>query len=426
MKEALLHFVWQYQLIRPERLETTNGQQIEIINCGTYNKNESADFLDAKIRIGNLLFIGNIEIHINSSDWRKHQHQTNKKYNNVILHIVYNDDEPLKNIPTLELNGKLPPYILQKYGQLMQSKLPVPCQFDWKNLSRLEQVAFQDRFILERLNNKSKKILQTLQLSNNDWLQTKYTLLLKYFGGNVNQFGFAELASRLDYKILIKHADNLFQIEALLFGTAGFLEDDIQDIYYEKLKKEYQYLQLKYNIISLKKTIWNFMRMRPASFPTLKIALLAAVIHASPQLYQMQHIENAQIFLANIAASNYWDKHYQFGKESNLLVKHIGKSSIHALLINYNIPLFYTYQTIFEQKDVLQSCIEHYEKLPFEQNHKVKYFKTNISNPSALDSQVLIELYDAYCSPKRCLDCPIGFKILKNITIQTQELIRNV
>lgn len=132
------------------------------------------------------------------------------------------------------------------------------------------------------------------------------------------------------------------------------------------------------------------------------------------------------IFLANIAASNYWDKHYQFGKESNLLVKHIGKSSIHALLINYNIPLFYTYQTIFEQKDVLQSCIEHYEKLPFEQNHKVKYFKTNISNPSALDSQVLIELYDAYCSPKRCLDCPIGFKILKNITIQTQELIRNV
>ena len=414
MKEALLHFVWKYQLIRSDKLATTKGEQIEILKQGIYNRNESADFLEAQIKINGIVFVGNIEIHVNSSDWKKHKHHQNKKYNNIILHIVYNDDEPTEHIPTLELNGKIPPYILHKYEQLMFTKVPVPCEFDWKGIDRLELVTLQDQLISERLESKKKKILDSLQLNNNDWLQTKYALLLKYFGGNINQFGFQELAARLDYKILIKHADNLFQLEALLFGTAGFLEDDINDIYYENLKKEFQYLKNKYNIISLEKMIWNFMRMRPANFPTLKIALLASLIHTSPQLFQMQQIEQAKHFLAEIKASEYWNMHYHFEKISPYLIKHIGKSNINALLINYNIPLYYTYQTAFEQQDVLQTCIQFYESLPFEHNHKVSYFNTGKTNVSALDSQVLIQLYDHYCTKRKCLECRIGYRILKN------------
>lgn len=414
MKEALLHFVWRYQLIHHDKLETTKGEKIQILKVGTYNTNETADFLEAKICINGMVLFGNIEIHINSSDWKKHQHHQNKKYNNVILHVVYNDDEPVEHLPTLELNGKISPYLLNKYNLLMTTKYPIPCRLDWTALDGFTKTQLQDTLIVERLESKKKQILNLLTISNNDWLQTKYTLLLKYFGGHVSQFGFQELAARIDYKLLIKHADNLLQIEALLFGTAGFLEDGSSDDYFYKLKKEFQYLKVKYGIIPLKKQIWNFLRMRPASFPTIKLALLAKLIYTSPQLFQMQQAQQTKDFLATIKASNYWTTHYTFEKPSKYMEKQIGKSSINSLLINYSIPLYYTYQTEFENNDVLQNCIDLYESLPLEVNHKVRYFNVEPKNQSALTSQVLIELFDNYCVSKKCLDCRVGYQLIKN------------
>jgi hypothetical protein len=413
MKEALLHFIWKYRLIHPDKLETTKGEKIEILKVGTYNTNESADFLETKIKINDTVLVGNTEVHVHSSDWNKHRHHQNKKYNNVILHVVYNDDAPLENMPTLELNGKIPPYLLKRYEALMHSKAPVPCGFDWKTMHEIDFIDLQDQLISERLEYKKKSILDTLQQTQHDWLQTKYFLLLKYFGGNINQFGFQELASRLDYKILIKHADSLLQTEALLFGTAGFLEEDINDSYYAELKKEFLFLKNKYQIINLEKSVWNFLRMRPPNFPTIKMALLAKLIHTSPQLSQMQNIEQTKSFLADIQASEYWDTHYIFGKNSRHLSKKIGKNSINALLINYNIPLYYTYQTEFEQQDAAQKCIQYYEALPFEINHKIKYFNVEQKNMNALKSQAFIELYDNYCSKKKCLECRIGYRLMK-------------
>ncbi len=423
MKEALLHFVWKHLLIKPERLETTEGENIEIIFQGNYNTNEGADFTEAKIRIGNTILVGNIEIHVYASDWNKHQHRKNKKYNNVILHVVFMNDQTIPHLPTLELNGKISSMLLKKYNQLLQNSIPVPCHNNWNEIETINLLNIKERILFERLENKKIKILNKLNELQQDWLKTKYNLLLQYFGGNINKFGFEQLAQRLDYKILIKHADNLTQIEALLFGTAGFLEDDFEDIYYVHLQKEYQYLKIKYNLVSLSKSIWNFLRMRPANFPTIKIALLANLIQASPQLFHLQHISATKQFLSQLVASSYWDTHYTFGKASKLQQKKLGESSINSLIINYSIPLFYTYQSTFEHKDVFQACIDYYELLPFEENHKVKYFYQAQGSKNATDSQFLIELYDHYCSQRKCLECKVAYQILKK---ETKQEILNV
>lgn len=423
MKEELLHYVWKHQLIKPNQLYTTDGETIDIIATGKHNTNEGADFTEAKIKIGNTLLFGNVEIHIYASDWKKHQHPKNKKYNSVILHVVWYNDMPLQNIPTLELNGKIPSLLLQKYTQLMQFAEPVPCANDWENIDWLNLTNIQERLLYERLEHKKNRIIQQLTILHNDWLYTKYCLLLHYLGGTVNRFGFELLAQRLNYKIVIKHADNLLQLEALLFGTAGFLEDNLpEDTYFNKLKNEYSFLKEKYNLKSMQKSVWNFMRMRPANFPTIRIAFLANIIYRSPQLFHLQNSSDTKSFLANTIASEYWNTHYQFGKTSSYLPKKLGDSSIQALLINFCIPLSYTYQKHFEGKEIFHQCVEDYEKIPFEHNHKINYFKTYCYSKNAAQSQFLIELYDSYCTKRRCLDCKIAYQVLKQQKVNAEVL----
>lgn len=424
MKEELLHYVWKHQLIKFDCLQTTNDERIEILYVGNYNTNEGADFLEARLKIDNTLLVGNIEIHLFASDWKRHQHQVNNKYNNVILHIVWINDEPLEYVPTLELNGKVSQLLLQKYAYLMQHSTPVPCAKSWNDIKHINIVNIQERMLYERLEHKSEKIIVQYNLLNKDWLLTKYYLLLQSIGTTINSFGFEQLTQRLEYKILIKHADNLLQIEALLFGTAGFLEASfLEDIYYNKLKSEYAFLKEKYGLVSMNKSIWNFLRMRPANFPTVKIALLAKLIYHSPQLFHLQNVDDTKDFLSTIVASEYWNTHYQFGKNSSFLPKKFGEKSIQALLINYNIPVFYTYQKYFEQQDVLQACIESYEKMSFEQNHKVKYFLEYEQTKTAADSQFLLELYNEYCSKRKCMQCKIAYQILKNETKNVEATI---
>lgn len=411
MKEELLHYIWMYQLYKQQNLVTTQNESIQILHKGIYNTNEGADFLAAKIILDGITLIGNIEIHINSSDWHKHQHHKNKKYQTTILHVVYNNDVELQ-LPTLVLNGRVAPTLFKKYERLLREQHPIACQHLFPEFRGIRWQHFSERLLLERLEQKKFKILTQLQHAQQDWLAIKYQLLFKYIGGTTNSFGFEQLLYRLAYKLLIKHADSLLQLEALLFGVAGFLETIVEDEYHQKLKHEFSYLRHKYQLQVMDKSIWNFLRMRPVSFPTIKLALLANIIHRSPQLFHLHNITDAYTFLAATKTTEYWHTHYQFGTPSSYQIKKMGTNTIESILINYSIPLYYTYKTAVENEQVIDNCIAYYQQYKPEKNHIVDYYAKQFQPTSSLDTQVLLELYNNYCTKKKCLTCAVGYNVL--------------
>jgi hypothetical protein len=276
----------------------------------------------------------------------------------------------------------------------------------------------KERMIVERLERKSAMILQLLNKKKNDWLQVICLLIGKYFGGTVNQFGFESLMEKLDYKILLKHADDVFQLEALLFGVAGLL-NEAADEHSLRLQKEFEHLQSKYKLPALPSHYWNFLRIRPASFPTVRLALFAQLVHNSPQFTHLANYKNAKRSLEKLQASEYWNDHYIFGKLSEYKPKHLGHSAIDSLLINVCIPLQYAYAKNLQQSGQMAEAIELLENLPAEENKKVKLFAAMSPVKTAYDSQALIELNDQYCTARRCLNCRIGNKILQgNVRLQ--------
>ncbi len=423
MQERLFHFIWQNKLFNSKELKTTNGSDLQIIDFGRYNKDGGPDFWNAKIKIDDIILIGNIELHIYASDWKLHKHQFDKKYDNVILHVVYFNDELDLLLPTVELNGRIPKVLLERYETMMQSKQELICKNLLEDVDVFTLENWKERLVIERLERKTKEILANLSKNNNDWEQTCYQLLGKYFGSHINKEPFELLTNFIDYKILLKHADDIFQIEALLFGTAGFLNKDFVEIYPRELKQEYLFLKHKYKLNQIQEHHWQFLRIRPISFPTIRIAWFAKIITQMPFLNKVIESDNETGFLDNIEVSEYWNHHYVFDKISKVKPKILGNDFKSVLKINVFAPILYAYGKFTSEEMHINNAFNLLYKTHIEDNSKTKFFDNNIWQKSnAFDSQAVIELYDNYCTKKRCLQCSIGYKILR---ANTQKVLDN-
>ncbi|MDF1671873.1 MAG: DUF2851 family protein [Vicingaceae bacterium] len=422
MKEDFLHYVWKYKLFNTSNLLTTNNEEITIINSGQHNTNAGPDFFNGKVIIGSTTWAGNIEIHINSSDWLAHKHQNDKAYENVVLHVVFNDDKVIYDInnnpiPTLELKKILSSELIDKNNYLQVSKDWVACQKQINTVDNFTINTWLNRLAVERLERKSEEIQITLKQNKNDWEQTFYQYLFKYFGLKVNALPFEQLAINTPVKIAEKHNELKF-IEALYFGQAGFLKDDIEDDYYVRLKKEYQFLKAKFSLKPIDKSLWKLLRLRPASFPTIRISQLANLLNNETRLFSklldatsVKAIE--EIF--KVSASEYWKTHYQFGvvvgKSST---KKVGKILINTLIINVVVPFLFVYGKQKQDEKFLEKALNFLESIKSENNSIItKWYELNVASNNAMQSQALLELKNNYCSQKKCLNCSIGSEILQ-------------
>lgn len=413
MQERLLHFIWQNKLFNTKNLKTIDGNNIEIIDFGKYNKDGGPDFWHAKIKIDDVILVGNIELHINSSDWKKHKHHHDKKYDTVILHVVYNNDDNFLDIATLELNGLISTILLDKYEMMMHNQEVLICKNMINEIDNFTIENWKERLVIERLERKSNDILNKLKLNNNDWEKTCYQLLGKYFGSHINKEPFELLTELLDYKILLKHQDNLFQMEALLFGVAGFLNKDFVEIYPRELKQEYRFLKQKYDLKEVREHHWQLMRIRPISFPSIRIAWFAQVLQKMPLMQKMVS-SNISKVLDNIDVSEYWNQHYTFDKLSKHAEKHLGKEFKNILEINVFAPLLFAYGKFINDENYIDNALDLLSDIEPEINIKTHLFKeVNLQQSNAAGTQALIELHDNYCIKKRCLECGIGNKILR-------------
>ena len=415
MQERLLHFIWQNKLFNTKELKTVNGNEVQIFDFGKYNKDGGPDFWNAKVKIDDVILVGNIELHIYASDWKRHKHQHDKKYNNVILHVVYfNDDETLQ-LPTIQLNGRIPVILLEKYESMMLSKQELICENLLDAVDSFTLENWKERLMIERLERKSDEILVSLKEYNNDWEQTCYRLLAKYFGSHINKEPFETITRLLDYKIILKHANDIFQVEALLFGVAGFLNKDFVEIYPRELKAEYQFLKQKYKLSQLQEHQWQFLRMRPVSFPTIRLAWFAKVVQQMPLLTKILKTDNADFFLDNMEVSDYWSQHYVFDKLSKLKSKSIGDDFKSIIKINVAAPVLYAYGKCCGEEKYKDKAFEVLYQTNSEENFKTKKHTNQVwQKNTSFDSQAIIELNDNYCAGKRCLECAIGYKILRS------------
>jgi hypothetical protein len=412
LKEQLLHFIWQHKLFNTKDLRTSDGLSLQIIDFGKYNKDGGPDFVNARILLDGIILAGNIELHVHASDWLLHKHQNDRKYNSVILHAVYVNDVMLE-MPTLELNGRISSILIEKYESMMLSRDELICRHMIHTVDAFTLDNWRERLVIERLEHKAESILFNLSANNNDWEQTCYQLCARCFGSPVNKEPFEMLAQLLHYKILRKHSESKFQTEALLFGTAGLLEMDFEEEYPVALKKEYNYLKHKYKLQRLEMHQWQLLRMRPVAFPAIRLAWFAKLMRKMPLFDKIIGSEYADDLLCDIEASAYWKTHYVFDKQSKYNSKFLGNAFRDLLRINFFAPLLYAYGRSKDEEKYIEKAFAWLQETPAEQNAKTKLFNKSLEMSHAFHTQAVIELYDHYCTRKRCLECSIGNKILR-------------
>lgn len=424
IREDFLHYLWRMRLFNLEDLATTTDVPIQIINFGELNTNAGPDFLNAKIKIGDTVWIGNVEMHVKAGEWLKHKHQDDDAYNNVILHVVYDNDETIRRktgepIDALELRKRIPPKLIGQYIRLMSNEAWIPCQYHFQKISDITKSLWIDRLMIERLEGRVETLKNELSVNEYNWEVTFYHRLARNFGAKINTEPFEILAKTTPLLTLAKHKSSLFQLEALIFGQAGFLQEEFVEEYPNALKKEYDFLQKKYNLSPLMPAIWKFMRLRPANFPTVRLAQFAALIHQSTHLFskvlEAESIESIRKLFEDIKVSDYWLTHYKFDKESKKRTKKLGKSTIGLFIINTIVPFLFYYGREKGLEVYEKRAFKFLEELPPESNHIINKWQDLKYKPvSAYQTQALLELKSNYCDQKRCLDCAIGNKILRN------------
>ncbi len=421
MTEKLLQFIWQFQYFNRQSLTTTSGEPLQIISAGSLNTNQGPDFQQARIIIGDTSWAGNAELHIRSSDWMKHNHQNDERYNKVILHVVWQHDAKITDakgniIPTLELQPRVSKILLDKYDQWMQTDRQIPCGQSITEVPDIVWQTWKERLLIERLMTKYEVIQQHLVQTNNHWEEVFWRMLCRYFGGNINSVSFEQLAISLPVQILSKHKNQIHQLEALLLGQAGLLYKNFEEDYPKLLYREYQFLQKKYQlrVINLPP---SFLRMRPVNFPTIRLAQLAMLVHKSQYLFsKIKEVSNPSEIksLFDITANDYWHYHFRFDETSEYAPKKLGSQMFDTLLINTIVPVLFAYGVYTNDSVYKDRALRWLEQISYERNSVIAPLTAlGIKPANALDSQALLQLKKQYCDAKRCLECAVGNSVLK-------------
>lgn len=405
-------------------LATTGGLPVAVIGVGTLNKDAGPDFLDARIRIGDTLWAGNVEIHTKSSCWRQHQHEEDPKYNNVVLHVVWEKDGEASTqngctLPTLELRPFVSDEVFRKYERLTDpdSDDPIRCSRYLQEVEDWRVAGSMDRLAVERLERKSQEVRRLLADARGSWETCCYWLLARYFGGKANAFAFELLAKSCDQKLLARWKDNPMRVEALLMGQAGLLEGDFDDDYPQQLQADYEAIRYGCRLTPISGFLWKTFRLRPSSFPTLRISQFAMLVCRSSNLFQymleQRDVKKLQE-LFHVQASDYWYNHYQFDKESAPRPKHVGKDFVDMLIMNAWVPLLLEYGSQHAQEEYRDIALELLQQMAPENNHIERlWIQKGIRPQNAAQSQALLELYNEYCTAGRCPECQIGYQIIK-------------
>lgn len=416
-----MQYVWKHRLWRSADMATNTGKKVRVVDPGLLNTDAGPDFFNAKIEIDGRMWVGNVEMHYRATDWHRHHHDTDKAYDSVILHVVAKDDAPVRRtngelVPQLVL--EVSPQFTADYASLVDAKVEVPCAAKIRQVPHLTLVEWTEALAFERLHGKVERIRTLLDSFNGSWEDVCYVTLARNFGFGINNDAFERLARRTPLRLLGKHSDSELQIEALLFGQAGMLDDHQPgtDGYYAQLCTEYAFLANKFQLRPMEKEAWKLFRIRPQNFPYRRIAMLARfIVGGFRMMSRILEAEGEQQLRAlfDVELSGYWATHYTFGKPHERAAKALSHSSADLVLINTVAPLLYAYGEITDSFAMTDKAVGLLEALRPERNAIVSHFvNCGIDCPDALTSQALVQLKREYCDARKCIYCKIGHHLL--------------
>ncbi|MFM7155922.1 MAG: DUF2851 family protein [Bacteroidota bacterium] len=418
MSESFLHFLWRWKRFDSNKLQTTSGLPLDILNPGEWNRHSGPDFFNARIRMDGALWAGNVELHVQASEWDAHGHSSDPAYDNVLLHVVYEEDRPVisasgKRIPCLELKGKIPPRLIHQYRQLEQQRAGIPCGKFWREVPDEIREGWLKQILAERLELKSGAVLRLLEVTRQHQDEAFYRLLARNFGLQVNTEPFEMLAQSVPAVIPARLRSNLLQLEALFFGQAGLLERQFEEEYPLLLQREYALLRHKFGLNPMNASQWKFMRMRPSGFPTVRIARFAALLQKNPfplsSLLAARNLAEMEELLS-VELSDYWKTRYDFGKESAVSgTRRTGHDFIHTIILNTLVPFMYCLGKLKGDAGLTGKSLDLLGEIPPEQNKITRFWYDMGERPaSAARTQALIHLKKHWCEARNCLECEIG------------------
>lgn len=432
MNEELLSFIWRFQYFDSTNLRTESDEMIQIMRPGQLNTNAGPDFSNARIMIGSIEWVGNIEIHTRASDWLLHQHTNDTAYQSVILHVVWENDMSIYRsdqtaLPVLQLKGLVRRSIIERYNSLLKTEAgtvsgAILCESQFSDVSELQKLSMLDKALLERLDKKAEQVINLWQENKQDWEETSYQWIGQHFGFKLNDPAFLRLTQIVPLKVLLKHRDQRLQIEALLFGIAGLIpypKSETDEEYVRDLRREFHFLSRKYGLSGLEMNAheFKFLRLRPAGFPTVRLSQFCSFICQTTNVFtSVLQAANVRVLSVLFATrqSDYWTRHFQFGKLSKTPVPTIGKDAIHLLIINAVVPLLVAYAKHRNQPEYLDRAMQWLMELPAENNRIMRdWQRLGMQVKTAADSQALIEWHNVYCAGRRCLACNIGAALIR-------------
>ena len=428
--EQLLHYVWKHKLFPLVELKTTDGKPVEVIDPGLHNHNSGPDFFNAKVKISQTLWVGNVEIHNKSSDWFLHGHDKDQAYDNVVLHVTGKPDIEVTNtagqyIPQMVL--EVPSTIRENYEELLRTDQYPPCYQIIPDLTTLNIHAWMAALQTERLEQKTEAIIRRVKRMNGSWENAYFLTLARNYGFGINGDTFEEWATHIPFSAIAHHRDKLFQIEAVFMGQAGLLDinaiperyqqEALNEGYYAKLRNEYLYLAHKFSLCPMDYKRWKFLRLRPQNFPHIRLSQLANLYYERKtglsQLVECKDLFSLQSLLST-KVTPYWETHYTFGSISDLNEKNLSPFSMNLLMINTCIPMLFAYGRHSAKEALCNRAFDFLEQLKAENNYIIRLWKEcGLTVKNAGDSQALIQLKKEYCDKKECLRCRIGYEYLK-------------
>ena len=429
MPESFLYFIWQYQYFNKTGLTSTDGEAIQVLHTGFRNHGAGPDFTHARLLINGVEWVGTVEMHRRTSDWLAHRHQHDRAYDNVILHVVWQDDRITNGkqvdrangtpLPTLELSSLTETDLLTRFYALNESEDTIPCAGQFRSVSPLRITSMLDKSMLQRLERKAADVRQLVEQTKGDWEETTYRLLAANLGFKINAEPMAQLSRTVPLKAILKHRDGLVQVEAMLFGTAGLLDTDEPDEYQRNLQREYRFMATKYALADKQVTAqaWKWGRLRPPNFPTIRLAQFARLVTHQASLFSLfvGTTDTERLLSAlQVQPSLYWRSHYRFGKKAEHDVPALGLESAQNIVINTAVPLLAAYAHHRGEPAYIDRAIALLEQLPAEKNRLIRnWHSLGLGIRTAFDSQAAIELHNEFCAVKKCLNCQIGASLLK-------------
>lgn len=416
MNEKLLQFIWDNGFFETTGLCTVEGEALQILFAGTWNKDQGPDFLGGHVAINGVEWIGNIEMHVLSTDWELHGHGQDPNYDNVVLHVVWKHNRKIRSdIPVLELQHRVPSHMLDRYKAWMESASPIPCISDLSAVHFSQISSFLESLKMERFRERAMQVQQLVSISGMDWQEAFWHAIAKGFGYKVNAEAFERIAQTIPYRILLKHRSSLVQLEALLMGQAGLLRSDTADHYARLLFREYAFLKKKYGLQKCYAPV-HFLRMRPGNFPTIRFAQLSMLIHQQPDLFRsikdglpLGPIQE----LLKIGTSEYWESHYRFSEISVTCAKVTGEQFIDNVVTNVILPFLMAYHHHIGNNEASDTFMKWLHLLPPETNSILLEFgRAGVKAQHRGESQALLELHKRFCSQLNCLSCAAGRQLL--------------